>query len=60
MRKKPKEEKEPKATKQLGVQVDKDQWRRFRLLAFKQDRTAGDLLKEAMAEYLLNHDENAG
>lgn len=55
MRKKPKEEKEPKTTKQLGVQVDKDQWNRFKGLAYRQGRTAGDLLKEALEEYLEKH-----
>jgi len=52
IRKRGKEQKQPKTTKQLGVQVDVDQWRRFRTLAFQKGRTAGDLLKEAMEEYI--------
>lgn len=50
-KKKPKEER-AKTTKQLGVQVDVDQWRRFRTFAMSQGRTAADLLREAMEEYL--------
>jgi predicted transcriptional regulator len=52
VRKKKAKEEKPKTTKQLGVRVDKDQWRRFRSLAALKDRTAGDLLKEVLAEYL--------
>ena len=47
---------EGKITKQLGVQVNKEQWRKFRSLAVLQDRTAADLLEEAMAEYLEKHE----
>ncbi len=54
-KKKPKEEKEPKTTKQLGVQVDRDQWRRFRTLAFQKGVTATDMLREAMEEYVERH-----
>jgi len=49
------EPKEEKTTKQLGVQVDKDQWRRFRTFAMSQGRTATDLLKDAIEEYLERH-----
>ena len=38
---KPKEAKQPRVTKQLGVQVDIKQWRRFRALAFEKGRTSG-------------------
>ncbi len=41
--------------KQLGIKVDVDLWRRFRTLAFQQDRTATELLEEAMREYLERH-----
>lgn len=47
--------KEEKKTKQLGIQIDVERWRRFRMLAIKQDRTATELMEEAMAEYLERH-----
>ena len=50
--------KKDKSTKQLGVKVDVERWKRFRILALKKERTATELLKQAMAEYLSNHEEN--
>jgi macrodomain Ter protein organizer (MatP/YcbG family) len=47
--------KEEKATKQLGVQVDVEVWRRFRTLAFQKGVTATDMLREAMEEYIERH-----
>jgi predicted DNA-binding protein len=55
--KKPKEQKQLRTTKQLGVQVDVGLWKRFRKLAVDRDRTAGDLLKEAMEEFLQRHED---
>jgi hypothetical protein len=52
---KPKEEKQPQTRKQLGVQVDIKQWRRFRALAFEKGQLARDMLKEAIEEYLVKH-----
>jgi len=43
--------------KQIGVKLDQDLWRRLKILALKQDRTAGELLEEAMGEYLNRHKE---
>ena len=49
-------EKQPRVAKQLGVQVNIAQWRRFRLLAFKRGQTAGSLLKEVLEGYLEKHE----
>jgi predicted transcriptional regulator len=59
LRKKTLKDENPKTTKQLGVKVNIDLWREFRMLAIKQDRTATELLKEAMEEYLERHSGNA-
>ncbi len=45
----------PRTMKQLGVQVDVAQWRRFRAFAMSQGRTASEVLKEAIEEYLRKH-----
>jgi len=55
MKMKPKEEKQTKTTKQLGVEVDVKQWRRFRAFAVEKGRLARDVLKEAIDEYLVRH-----
>ena len=41
--------------KQIGVKLDVDLWRELRILALEKDRTAGDLLEEAMREYVARH-----
>lgn len=33
--------------KLIGVKLNQDLWRRLKILALKQDRTAGELLEEA-------------
>ena len=59
MKKKSKEQKQPKTTKQLGVQVDIELWKQFRKLALDREVTASDLLKEAMAEFISRHGKDA-
>lgn len=51
------EKKETKTTKQLGVQVNIELWKRFRKLAIDRDQMATTLLEEAMEEYLERHRE---
>lgn len=41
--------------KQIGVKIDPALWKELRLLALKQDRTATELLEEAMKEYIKKH-----
>ncbi len=41
--------------KQIGVKLNQDLWRELKILALKQDRTAGELLEDAMREYLKRH-----
>lgn len=38
--------------RQIGVKLDSELWRQVRILALEQDRTAGELLEDAMREYL--------
>jgi predicted transcriptional regulator len=38
--------------RQIGVKLNSDLWREMRVLALQRDRTAGELLEEAMREYL--------
>ena len=53
MRTAPIKSKKAKADRrQIGVKLDSDLWRQVRILALEQDRTAGELLEEAMREYL--------
>jgi len=47
--------KEETPRKQIGVKLDMDLWRELRILALEEDRTAGELLEEAMREYLERH-----
>jgi predicted transcriptional regulator len=54
-KKKGPEEKERRARKQIGVKLDVDLWREIRVLAVETDRTAGELLEEAMREHLERH-----
>ena len=39
----------------IGVAVDDDLWRRLHALAMIQSRVTGDLLDEAIEEYLKKH-----
>jgi len=48
--------KEKPTTKQLGVKVNIGLWKRFKRLAVDREVTAGNLLKEAMEEYLQKHE----
>jgi hypothetical protein len=43
--------------KQIGCKLDSELWREVKILALKQGRTAGELLEDAMREYLLTHGE---
>ena len=47
--------KERPGRRQIGVKLDMDLWRELRILALEEDRTAGELLEEAMREYLERH-----
>ena len=38
--------------RQIGVKLNSELWRQVRILALEQDRTAGELLEDAMREYL--------
>jgi hypothetical protein len=49
------EGKQESPRKQIGVKLDVDLWREIRILALETDRTAGELLEEAMQEYLVKH-----
>ena len=49
----PKKSSEVKRT-QIGVKLNSDLWKEFKILALQLDRTAGDLLEDAMKEYLKN------
>jgi hypothetical protein len=49
------EGKQESPRKQIGVKLDVDLWREIRVLALETDRTAGELLEEAMQEYLVKH-----
>ena len=41
--------------KQIGVKLYSDLWREMKILALKKDKTAGELLEEAIREYLATH-----
>ena len=41
-----------RASRQLGIMVDQDLWRRFRAAAIMRDQTATELLEEAMRKAL--------
>jgi hypothetical protein len=45
-----------KYKKNIGVKVDDLLWRRLRALAIKQGRLSGELLDEAIADYLAKND----
>jgi hypothetical protein len=47
--------KEKPGRRQIGVKLDMDVWRDLKILALEKDRTAGELLEEAMREYLAKH-----
>ena len=49
------EGKEETPRKQIGVKLDVDLWKDLRKLALDMDRTGGELLEEAMREYLAKH-----
>ncbi|RZB34869.1 MAG: hypothetical protein SRB1_00637 [Desulfobacteraceae bacterium Eth-SRB1] len=38
--------------KQIGVKIDSALWTRMKITALEQGRTAGELLEDAMREYL--------
>ena len=41
--------------RQIGVKLDPELWREMKILALKKDKTAGELLEEAIREYLASH-----
>ncbi len=41
--------------RQIGVKLDPELWREMKILALKMDKTAGELLEEAIREYLASH-----
>lgn len=41
--------------KQIGVKIDSALWLEMKVLALKKDVTGGELLEEAIREYLKNH-----
>lgn len=40
--------------KQIGVKINSELWKRIKILALEQGRTAGELLEEALRAYLEN------
>ena len=42
----------PVERRQIGVKLNHDLWVQLKILALKKGRTAGELLEEAMREYL--------
>jgi len=54
-KKKGSEEREQRERKQIGVKLDVDLWREIRVLALETDHTAGEVLEEAMRDYLVKH-----
>ncbi len=52
---KKRKDKDKPARKQIGVKLNQDLWRELKILALQQDRTAGELLEDAMEEYLKRH-----
>ena len=47
-------------SKQIGAKIDATLWKELRKLAIEQDRTATQLLNEAMREYLAKHKSKGG
>ena len=41
--------------RQIGVKLDSELWREMKILALRMDKTAGELLEEAIREYLAKH-----
>ena len=41
--------------KQIGVKLDSALWQEMKILALKKDKTAGEVLEEAIREYLAKH-----
>jgi len=41
--------------KQIGVKINSDLWRELRKAALDQDRTATELLEEAIQDYIEKH-----
>jgi hypothetical protein len=41
--------------RQIGVKLDPELWREMKILALRMDKTAGELLEEAIREYLASH-----
>jgi predicted transcriptional regulator len=50
-----KKEKNKPERKQIGVKLDSELWREMKILALRMDKTAGELLEEAIREYLASH-----
>jgi len=44
--------------KQIGVKIDPALWKELRMVALEQDRTATELLEEAIREYIDRHRDN--
>ncbi len=38
--------------KQIGVKIDVDLWREIKILALKENRTAGEILEDSLRDYL--------
>ncbi len=47
--------KEPKG-KQIGIKLNPDLWRAIRKIALDQDRTATEVMEDAMRQYIHNED----
>lgn len=43
------------ARKQVGARVKADTYRQMKVRATMQDKTIGDLIEQAIAEFLVNH-----
>lgn len=44
-----------KEARQLGVKINPSLWKQMKLLAVAQDKTATELLEQAMVEYIEKH-----
>ena len=47
-------------SQQIGVRVNPTIWREIRLLAMQQDKTATELLNQAMEDFVKKHKKGRG